>query len=108
MKPAITVVLLTVLFSAGCSTDRMDSRQARARFMDNSIVVQNAKRSYQLGHNLPDGTAVTWDDIRSCLPAHWRPVCLEAGYIQPGKLGEPMKCSVHGEEKKPRHDHNMF
>lgn len=67
------------------------------QFVENSKVVNQAKRSYRLGHNAAYGSTVTWTDLAQCLPAGWKPVCMKGGKIEPGILGREMKCSVHGQ-----------
>jgi hypothetical protein len=80
----------------GCSSLSRPDDPARERCAENAEVVRAAKHAYQIGHNLPDGTAVTWEELTSCLPFYQAPVCPAGGKLEPGALGQPMKCSVHG------------
>lgn len=89
---------LAIMALSACTTLRTEQEQKSwDRFVKNSQTVKAAKRSYQLGHNLPDGTPVTWRDLTFCLPTQWKPLCLDGGHLEPGRLGEEMKCSLHGQ-----------
>jgi hypothetical protein len=104
--PATTLrLLLLMLWMAslltGCDTLRRENDEAWRHFESNVKIVRGAKRAYQAGHNLPNGTPVTWEQLRPCLPAGWKPVCLAGGVLTPGVLGEEMTCSVHGQLHDP-------
>ncbi len=95
-KLASAIMIISVLFIAGC-TSTLFRNPAWKKFVDNSRIVSVAKRSYQMGHNVEIGTVITWEDLTFCLPAKWKPVCLSGGKLEPGAIGEQMKCSVHGQ-----------
>jgi len=96
MRTRWVLAVLAAALAAGCvSAPPPDPNLAKCR--DIAVLVTVAKRSYQLGMGLPDGTAVTWRDLATCLPANFRSVCPAGGRLEPGPLGGCMKCSVHGE-----------
>ena len=101
---ALRTLLLVCMVSTvltGCGTLRHENDEAWRNFEYNVKIVRGAKRAYQTGHDLPDGTPVTWEQLRSCLPANWKPVCKCGGTLTPGALGEEMTCSVHGQLHDP-------
>ena len=82
----------------GCGTLKGD-QPGYDRFVETSETVKQAKRTYQLGHSKDHGSAVTWEDLATCLPANWKPICKQGGVLTPGPIGEPMTCTVHGQLK---------
>lgn len=92
----LVIFLLLAACVAGCAS-AASKKPGYERFVANSAQVQHAKRTYALGHNVPAGTEVTWLDLATCLPANWKAVCPSGGILSPGRIGEQMKCTVHGQ-----------
>lgn len=102
LKPYLGMAIILAL--AGCNTMSKEDDSALNYCIESGRIVSAAKRSYQLGHNVPDGTPVTWADLSSCLPGGWRPVCVKGGIVQPGRIGEEMTCSYHKNLQERLHD----
>ncbi|MCK5850350.1 MAG: hypothetical protein KAH23_05495 [Kiritimatiellae bacterium] len=94
-KRCVLLVIICCAMLPGCAS--LYRNPAWLHFVETSKLVRVAKRTYQLGHNSSIGTPVTWEDISTCLPSNWKPVCLKGGTMKPGKIGEEMKCSFHGQ-----------
>ena len=100
MKSITGIRLLALLFLASCLSGCASMREDPPGYdvcLKNSSTVWQAKRTYALGHNVPEGTEVSWSDLATCLPANWRPVCPQGGKLTPGPIGQWMKCSFHGQ-----------
>ena len=94
---SLLVLALCVCALAGCTSARQRQQPGWAHFVDQARLVRASKRSYQLGTGKPRGTAVTWRDLATSLPAHWKPSCPQGGRVLPGRLGEEIVCTVHGQ-----------